>query len=136
MVSFHCLPQAKVGSVQWALVVAQSASAPPAVLQSELLVAIGKPLQPPAFGSGLSLESMQPPSPESGPLAAAAHWNAWIRLTPPPFVNSDTTSTSLFWCWPTKFAAPVAGEVQLAGPCNSQTPTSLLPLFLFFSSPK
>src|SRR5579859_2397445 len=45
------------------LVVAQIGSGEVAVLQSPP-VPIGSWLQPPVLGSGLSLESMQPPSPE------------------------------------------------------------------------
>src|SRR5262249_24994319 len=97
MVLFHGLPQALVVSAQLALVVAQSESPPVVVLQSAVLVPIGRPLQPPVALFGLSLESMQPPSPESGPVSAAAHWKALIELTPPPFENSETTRTSLFW---------------------------------------
>src|SRR5436190_5891238 len=70
---FHCLLQPRVAVVQLAFVVAQSESPPPATLQSAVLVEIGWPLQPPVAEFGLSFESMQPPSPESGPLAAAAH---------------------------------------------------------------
>src|SRR6478735_10061096 len=96
-------------------VVAQMLSWPFAVLQS-----------PPApVAVAICVSGFVPPT----------HLYAVMLLTPPPLVNSDTTSTSPGVCRPVQVLWPVGAE-QLASPWRNQNPTSFVPLSLFFSRPK
>src|SRR5689334_16224505 len=122
-----------------ALVVAQVVSVGPALLQSP----------PPPLCSWLQSpetsewkwpgrESMQPPSPKNFEVGSvdARQVKVLTVLTPPPFENSETTSTSPFlWPVPDQLMLGPLGCEQLAEPCRNQTPMSLVPLFFSFSTP-